>query len=119
MGSSYVYGMNPFKDYLLEAIKYEFDISDSKMKVEIDASFKFILKNVLNNGKEAVHLDFEITKENDFYKVIAKNAPSALWLSGVLVENVDDMLDAKVFIIGDRRYKYNKKTGGLTFTVKK
>jgi len=117
MGSKYVYGMNPFKDYLLEAIKYDFDISDSKMKLEIDSSFKFILKNVLNNGKEAVHLDFEITKDNNYYKVIAKNAPSALWLSGVLVENVDDMLDSNVFIIGDRKYKYNKKRGSLTFTI--
>jgi hypothetical protein len=119
MGSSYVYGMNPFRDYLLEAIKYDFDISDSKMKPEIDASFKYILKNVLNNGKEAVHLDFEIIKKDSLYKIRAKNAPSALWLSGVLVENVEDMLDAKVFVIGERRYKYDKKTGSLTFTIKK
>ena len=119
MGSKYVYNVNPFRDYLIELIKNRYDISNLKMKQEIDSSFRYILENVLNNEKEAVHLDFQIMDENDSYMVIAKNPPSALWLSGILVENVDDMLDAKVFIIGDRKYKYDKKRGCLTFKIKK
>jgi len=117
MGSSYVYGMNPFRDFLVESLKYGVDVGSKRQKRDIDTSFKFILENVLNNEKEAVHLDFEITNQNGWYKVVGKNPPSALWLSGILVENVDTMLDMKVFTIGDRRYKYDKKKGELTFKL--
>ena len=117
MGSKYVHGLNPFRDYLIESLKYDYDIAGIKEKREIDNSFKYILQNVLNDEKESVHLDFEITNENGYYKLKGKNPPSALWLSGILVENVDTMLDAKVFDIGDRKYKYDKKTGTLTFKL--
>jgi len=119
MGSKYVYNINPFRDYLIESLKYNFDISKNEMKLEIDASFRFILKNVLNDEKEAVHLDFEIIRENFVYRVVGKNPPSALWLSGIMVENVETLLDATEFTIEDRKYKYDKKRNKLTFTIKK
>ena len=119
MGSEYVFNVNPFRDFLIRVLQYDADISKSRNKKEIDISFRYILENVLNNEKEAVHLDFEITNDNGFYKIIGKNPPSAFWLSGILIENVDEMLDKNTFIIDDRKYKYNKKTGSLTFTVKK
>jgi hypothetical protein len=119
MGSKYVHGLNPFRDFLVESLKYEYNIAGKSEKREIDNSFKYILENVLNNGKEAVHLDFEIINKDDWYRVVGKNPPSALWLSGILVENIENMLDAKSFEIGDRKYKYNQKTGELTFKLKK
>jgi len=119
MGSEYNFGINPFRDFLIKVMEYGADISKSRNKKEIDISFRYILENVLKNEKEAVHLDFEITNKDGFYKIIAKNPPTAFWLSGILVENVDDMMDKNVFIIAGRKYKYNKKTGDLTFTLKK
>lgn len=119
MGSEYVYGINPFRDFLVKVIEYGADISKSRNKKEIDISFRYILENVLKDEKDAVHLDFEITNNEGYYTVKGKNPPSAFWLSGILVEDVDIMMDNNTFIIGNRKYKYDKKRGSLTFTIKK
>jgi len=117
MGSKYKEGKNPFRDFLLKSMEFGLDISDKKLKNEISASFTYILENVLDNPQDALHLDFEIINIDKHFKIIGKNALSALWLSGILVDNSDLIMKNNKFLIGNRMYHYNDKTNELTYTI--
>jgi hypothetical protein len=119
MGNLYRFGYNPFQDFLLKSIMYGTDISDEKLKPEIQNAFQYILQNILQNGNEAVYLDFEIRKTEQHYKVVGKNAMSAVWLSGIFPMNAHLMMKNNVFKIGDRTYKYNPKTCELSYKLTK
>jgi hypothetical protein len=114
MGSPYKYGRNPFQDFLLKTIEFDIDISDKKLKNEINSTFTYILENVLDNEKDALLLDFEIINVDNYFKIIGKNAVSALWLSGILVDNAELVMKNNTFIIGSKKYYYNNKTHELT-----
>jgi hypothetical protein len=117
MGSEYVDGKNPFRDFLLKSLEFGLDISDKKLKNEISSSFTYILKNVLDNPEDTVYLDFEIINIDNYYKIIGKNALSALWLSGILVDNTAIIMRNNTFVIGNRKYHYDNKTNELTYTI--
>jgi len=117
MGNEYVFGKNPFQDFLLKSVEFDLDISDKKLKNEINASFTYILENVLDNPKDALHLDFEIINIDKHFKVIGKNALSALWLSGILVDNAALIMKNNTFVIGRRKYHYDDKTNELTYSI--
>jgi hypothetical protein len=117
MGSKYVIGYNPFQDFLMQSIIYGADLSNKRIKTDIHAAFAFILQNVLDNQNDVVYLDFDIVGDKNNIKVVGKNAVSAVWLSGVFPDNIDLMLKKNVFRIGNRIYKYNKKTKELTYKV--
>lgn len=117
MGSQFRWTNNPFHDFLLQSIMQDIDISDKKYKADIYTSFVYILQNVLENKNDAVYLDFEIINNNNKFKIVGKNAISAIWLSGEFSGDSETMLKNNVFIIGDRKYKFNKKTKELTYTL--
>ena len=117
MGNLYKWNYNPFHDFLLKSIMFGANISDKQMQGDIYAAFVFILQNILDNPKDVVHLDFKIVGDGTHYKVVGKNAISAIWLSGVFPMNSDLMLKNNVFVIGNRKYSYNKKTCKLTYTI--
>ncbi len=116
MGSQIKWTYNPFHDFLLQSIMYDIDISDKKLKPDLYASFAFILQNVLENKNDVVYLDFEIINNNNHFKVVGKNAISAVWLSGLFPIDSEPILKSNTFTIGERKYKYNKKTKELTYT---
>ena len=64
MANLYSWGGNPFRDYLLNSLLVDIDISNKQTKRDINSAFKYILQNVLINPNEAVYLDFEIVKKN-------------------------------------------------------
>jgi hypothetical protein len=117
MGNEYVYGRNPFQDFLIKSLEFDMDISDKKSKGEINASFTYILQNVLDNANDALYLDFEIINIDNHFKVVGKNALSALWLSGILVDNAALVMKNNTFVIGNRKYHFNEKTNELTYTI--
>ena len=116
MATIYRYNKNPFSDLLLKSIIYGVDISDKNTKLEINNTFIYILKNVLENEQDTIHLDFEITNKDNYFKVIGKNAISALWLSGILPPNVSDTFKNPI-ILGNRKYIFNKKNKTLKYTI--
>jgi hypothetical protein len=116
MGSLYKFGRNPFQDFLLKSIEFDVRYIRQKIKNELSAYFTYILENVLNNRKDALLLDFEIKREGEYYKVLGKNALSALWLSGILVDNTELIMKNNTFVIGNRKYHFNNKTYELTHT---
>jgi len=117
MGSGYKTGYNPFQDFLLQLILYGADISNKKMKRDIHSAFSLILQNVLNNPNDVVYLDFDIVSDKNHIKVVGKNAISAFWLSGLFPSNIDYILKNNNIKMGNRIYKYNKKTKLLTYTI--
>lgn len=116
MATIYRYNLNPFTDLLLKAMIYGVDISNKKTKQELNNSFTYILKNVLENEEDIVYLDFEISNNNNYFKVTGKNAISSLWLSGILPPNIQNTFNNS-FIIGNRKYRFNKKTKILTYSI--
>jgi hypothetical protein len=119
MANLYSWGGNPFRDYLLNSMLLDIDISNKQTKRDINSAFKYFLQNILNNPNEAVYLDFEIIKNEGYYKLIGKNAISALWLCGFFPVDATNIMKSCTFIIGNRKYEYNKKTKELTYTIVK
>lgn len=117
MGNRYALGYNPFRDFLIQSILYGADLSNKEMKGDIHAAFSFILQNVLDNPNGIVYLDFDIVGDKNHIKIVGKNSISALWLSGIFPPNTDFILKNNNFKIGNRLYKYNKKTKALTYTI--
>ena len=117
MGSEYIWGRNPFQDFLINSLYLNIDISNKIVKRDIDTAFKYILENLLRNEKEAVYLDFEIINNENYFRVRGKNSISALWLSGFIPNDATLIMKNNTFIIGDKKYQYNKKTKELTCTI--
>lgn len=117
MGSLHKWGVNPFQDFLLRSIMYDADISDKELEADIHATFIFILQNIIRNRKDVIYLDFEIKNNDDHFSIIGKNAISAVWLSGEFPIKIEQVLSKNIFIIGNRKYKYNNKTNKLTYTI--
>lgn len=117
MASEYEFGVNPFQDFLMESLMYEVEISDKEFVKEISSSFKLILENMLDNPKEALYLEFEIKNNDGHYKIKGKNSASALWLSGIIVDDAEFINKNTNFKLGDRLYKYNTETNELTYKL--
>jgi len=116
MGSLYKWNCNPLQDFLLKSIIYNRNISAAELQSEAYAAFTYFLQNVLENQNDAVYLDFKIIDKNNYFKVVGENAISAIWLSGIFPQNSESILKNNMFIIGSRKYTYNKKKKILTYT---
>jgi hypothetical protein len=57
MGKIYKWGVNPFRDFLLNSIMFDVDISERGAKQDINSAFTYILTNLLNNEKDALYLE--------------------------------------------------------------
>jgi hypothetical protein len=117
MASIYRWNKNPFQDFLLRSIIYGVDISDKGAKNDINTAFSYILGNILENRNDVVHLDFEITKKGDYFKLVGKNAVSAMWLSGIIPYDTQAALTNNVFIVRNKKYVFDNKTKKLTYTI--
>jgi hypothetical protein len=120
MGIKYTWNKNnPFHDFLFKAIIIGVDVANKKSRGDIVAAFTYILKNYLENESDVVYLDFDIINDDGYVKVIGNNAISALWLSGIIPNDISSVLKSNTLIIGNREYKYNKKTKQLKYTTTK
>jgi hypothetical protein len=117
MASEYEFGINPFQDFLMESLMYEVDISNSEFVNEIKPSFRIILEDMLENPNEVLYLDFKILNEDGHYKVIGMNSVSALWLSGIIVDNAELIIKNSNFKLDNRKYKYDVNTNKLTYKI--
>lgn len=117
MGSEYRFGINPFQDFLMESLMYEVDISDKQFISEITSSFKIILGEMLENPKEVLFLEFDIKNIDGHYKLIGKNSVSALWLSGIIVDDASLIMRNDKFKLGNKLFTYDKKTNELSYII--
>lgn len=117
MGRKYEWGINPFQDFLFSALLYDVDLSEKEFEVDLYVAFVTILDYIIGNKTDSQHLDFEIRKKDTYFKVVAKNSISALWLSGVFPRNPQKVLKTNEYILDDIRYKYNTRTKKLTYRL--
>lgn len=113
MGSNYNWNINPFQNYLFRSILSNIDISNKEIEVDIYVEFATILKYFLPDDRFINYLDFEIKNNNGHYKVVAKNAISALWISGIFPKSPASVLKTNEFVLEDIKYKFNPKTNKL------
>lgn len=115
MGKTYESDVNPFQDVLVRALEGSLDISEPNVKANIHAVFEYILENVLEDKNYLIYLDFDIQNKNGYYNIIGKNVLSAMWLSGFFAYDIESILKSNTFIIGNKKFKYNKKKYELTY----
>lgn len=117
MGNKYVVGYNPFRDFLLQSVMYDVNVTNNSIKNDIREVFVILLERILDNEKDVLYLDFDIIDNNGHIKLIGKNAISALWLSGIFPRNIKEIICSNVFRIDNRQYRYNKKIKVLTYKI--
>ena len=117
MGRTYKWKINPFQDYLFYSLLHGGDISDKKYEADIYVAFVTMLDYMVQNKIDSEHLDFEIKKKDSYFKVVAKNSLSALWLSGIFPHNHKKVLETNELVLEDIKYKYNPKTKKLTYRL--
>ncbi len=115
MGSRYEWFVNPFQDFLFHAIIIGVNVSNMKVKEDINSAFVFILEKHLINKNDVIYLDFDVINKDGYFKLIGMNSISALWLSGIIPNDTSLVLANNTFVLGDREYHYNGKTYKLTY----
>lgn len=107
MGKLYEWGYNPFKDYLFDLMLKNVDISKTKTQKNIENDFYVILNYYLNNEKDIVYLDFDIIEIDDTYELVANNFISALWFSGLLPDDCEEVMNEGELIVDDHVYWFD------------
>ena len=93
------------------------DISDKDFEADIYVAFVMMLEHMLREKRLAENLDFEIKKKGSYFKVVAKNSISALWLSGIFPRDPRKVLETNEFELDSIRYRFNPKTKKLTYRL--
>ena len=119
MGKEYEWDINPFQDFLFGSIMNGINITDKKFETEVYMSLFAILEYYVPYETENKHLDFEIKNKKGSFKIIGKNIITALWISGIFPNNIQQVLNENEYI--DRyngvniKYRFNVKTKKLTY----
>ena len=120
MAESYNYGINILRDYLLELLLQNNDISEKKYKAEIEQDILLILYQLGVEENDLSFLEFEIKKHKNIGFIIEPdNIVCALWFIGILPHDCDQVYTNKYAIVDDRKYIFNEKTKKLTWKKKK
>lgn len=116
MAEGYNYGYNILRDYLIELILQNNDISNKKFKKEIIVDIFSILLELGVREKDLTYLEFNIDKcSNIGYIIKPYNIVCALWFIGAFPADCDYVYTNNYAIIKDRKYFFNKKTNKLTW----
>jgi hypothetical protein len=83
-------------------------------KAAIQDAFRYILELYLENREDLVYLDFDLKVSGDYFKIIANNILTALWLSGIIIDDPEEVLANNICYVEDRVYRFNEKTKVLT-----
>lgn len=117
MASKYIWGWSPINDFLTGLILTGNDLTNSKLKYEIDVECAKLLVPYLNNPKDVVHLDFQIATDGVNIVVLGNNMISALWLIGIIPDNTNNILNAKQLVVNRNTIiNYDKETKLLTIS---
>ena len=120
MDEIYKWGYNPLKDFLFQLILNDEDISDDEIHEAVVDNVIYILKYLGIEGDCLKNLDFEIKKKRDaYFKVVLHNIVTAMWFSGVFVNDCSFAINNDFITFEDKIFKFNKKTKKLTWKEKK
>jgi hypothetical protein len=110
MGNKYEWGTKEIQDMLMQVLSAGADISRKEMKTSINEIISQYLQYYLKNDRDIVYLDFNIRKNDTYYKVVGNNILTALWLSGMFPANTKAVLEKNEYIIDKIKFTYNTKT---------
>lgn len=117
MGRTYQVNLNPFQDFLFVSMMNGVDLSDKEYEADIYVGFITILEYIVPDKNDTQFLDFEIKGKDGYYKVVAKNAISALWLSGIFPKSPRTVMNNNEYIMDNIKYKFNARTKKLTYQL--
>lgn len=117
MGSSYVWGENPFQDFLIDLINNDVDISLKENFGEIYGGFIAILKYYVDDVDVIKHLDFKVIKSEESYCVIGENILSSLWISGIMPTDPHLVLKNNVCYVEKNKYVFDNLKKKLVVTI--
>lgn len=119
MATDYTWNTNPIQDILMNMLLSNVNITNGDAKQELYNIFTQVIEPYLNNRGDLIYLDFNIKKNKGYYKVISNNLISALWISGILPENPNEVMRNNQYKFGDITYHYDIKTHKLEYSIKK
>ena len=120
MASKYKWNENPINDFFLQNIMNDVDISKKKNYVNIHDGLTTFLEYFLEEENDIVYLDFSIKRDKfGSFNVVANNIVTALWFTGVIPRDTNDVLKKNKFVFDDVEYTFNKKTKVLTIKISK
>jgi len=117
MAKTYQWRINPVQDFLFRSILYGTDISKKEFEADIYVGIATILEYFTKDSNDIKYLDFEIKKKNDYFRVVAKNAISALWLSGIFPRDIKNVVKTNELVFDNIKYKYSIKSKKLTYRL--
>lgn len=119
MGNEYNWTENIVKDFLFSLLLQEEDITASKYKEGIEQNIKHMLIHSGVNAKDLPYLEYNIKAKDDIYfKLVADNIITAMWLSGFYPEKCDLIYTKNSATFDNKNFKFNKRTKKLTWTEK-
>ena len=111
MASRYKWNENPINDFFLQNIMNDVDISKKKNYDNIHDGLTTFLEYFLEEENDIVYLDFSIKKDKfGSFNVVANNIVTALWFTGVVPRDTNDVLKKNKFVFDDVEYTFNKRS---------
>ena len=117
MAKIYRYNENIFRDLMLNALMFDEDISSKRFRSDFQNEVLDILGYVLTDNRDIKYLDFDITKNDGYYKIIAYNILTALWFKGLFPIETKEILTKNSFQYENIHYKFNSKTNTFTYNT--
>ena len=111
MASKYKWNENPINDFFLQNIMNDVDISKKKNYDNIHDGLTAFLEYFLEEENDIVYLDFSIKRDKfGSFNVVANNIVTALWFTGVIPRDTNDVLKKNKFVFDDVEYTFNKRS---------
>jgi len=115
MTNKYEWGENPIKDFFIQNIIDDIDISKKKNFEDIQYNLSMFIQHFLENENDVVYLNFSIKKDKfGGFNVVANNIITALWFSGIVPRDTDSVLNKNTLVYDNLEYRFNNKTKILT-----
>ena len=116
MAKIYEWGNNPIRDFLLQIMLFEKNITDTNIKDGINGNISFLLKRMNVNEYNMQYLDYTLKETKKGYvRVVPNNIVCAMWFIGALPPNCDNIIKKNSVYFNGKKYKFNKRTKRLTW----
>lgn len=115
MAHEYVKGYNLVEDFFVYSLMNSIDLTDKNLKIDIYNSLVSVLEVMLleDEMNYISSFEFKIERDGDKYKVIGGNFLSALWLSGIFPDDIEETVLKNTLILEDKIYTFDEKTERL------
>jgi len=102
MANKYEWGINPIKDFFIQNLIDDVDISKKEYFETVYKELMDFIELLIPDKEDIKYLDFDIKKDKfGNYKIIANNIIVALWFQGIIpVESNEIIINNKLIFNG-------------------